>query len=228
MTNEVRSYDAVIFDLDGTVADPAGAITGGMARALENAGLPVPSQEELESFVGPSLFFGFSSVPGVTEEIADNLVTEYRAWYVAEGLYQARAYEGIAELIRDLHDAGVKVALATSKPIVPATKIIENLGLTSFFTALHGAEMDEAVIRSHGPGKERIVRAAVESLDTDPARTVMVGDRLFDLEAGKACGLVTVGVRWGFAPAGELEECEPDAIVESAAELRGMLFSADS
>lgn len=221
-------YDAVILDLDGTVADPAGAITHGMARALEKSGLPVPAEEDLEKHVGPSLFYAFSSFEGVTEEIADQLVKDYRAWYWTEGLKSARPYEGMVELIEQAHESGIKVALATSKPIVPATEIIKNLGLSNHFTTLHGAEMDDAVIRSHGPGKERIVRAALDALGTDPDRTVMVGDRHFDIEAGQALGLATVGVRWGFAPDGELEAYNPDAIVSTAAELRDMLMNAYS
>lgn len=223
-----RNYDAVILDLDGTVADPAGAITYGMARALEQCGLPVPSEEELENLVGPSLFYGFSSLDGVDADMADKLVKEYRAWYWNEGLKIARAYDGMEAFIKDAHEHGIKVALATSKPIVPATMIINNLGLAPFFTTLHGAEMDESVIRSHGPGKLRIVQAALDALGTEPERTVMVGDRHFDLDAGNELGLVTVGVKWGFAPAGELEASHPDAIVTTAAELRDMLIPAHS
>ncbi|GAA1147906.1 HAD hydrolase-like protein [Nesterenkonia lutea] len=231
---------AVIFDLDGTLVDPAGAITSGIAHALDVHGIEVPDQERLDAFVGPPLAASLASLPGVTEALIPSIVEEYRQRYLAEGMQASRVYPGVEELLRTLNEAGVVCAVATSKPTGLAEQLLSIQGLRGHFAAVHGSPEDESIPHA---GKGPIVGAALAAIGLDPdegpldastpeteetpeARVVMVGDRVFDVAGAAAHGMRCIGVRWGYAPEGELEQAGADPIVSTAEQLRQALLTA--
>jgi phosphoglycolate phosphatase len=218
---------AVLFDLDGTLVDPAGAITGGIRAALVGHGIPDPGTERLDALVGPPLALSLMELPGMTEEKLPLVIAAYRAEYAAHGMASSRVYPGIAELLRDLRAEGVRLAVATSKPINIAVRLLEVQGLLDAFDAVHGATPNEIAPRS-GHGKEHIVAEALAGLGSDPAETVMVGDRHYDVAGAAANGMPCIGVSWGYAPEGELEEAGAASVVDTAAELRAELGLAPS
>lgn len=213
---------AVIFDLDGTVVDPAGAITGGIAAALRAHGIAVPPQPVLDAMVGPPLATSLLAVPGVTEDVLPRVVEHYRRGYLAHGMAESQVYPGIRDLLDDLREAGSLLAIATSKPQPLAERLVHVQGLTAQFDAICGSSPDEAVPHA---GKGPIIGAALQSLGLQPDHpgVVMVGDRLFDVEGARLNGLPCVGVRWGYAPEEELEAAGAARIVEDAADLRAAL-----
>lgn len=215
----------VLFDLDGTLIDPAGAITGGISHALATHGIEHPGPEVLHALVGPGLAHGLATIPGVGPELVPALIHTYRSHYVGQGMAEARIYPGITELLTALSEAGVPVAVATSKPTSLARLLLEQQGLAHLFDGVYGSP--EAESETVTEGKAAIVAAALAGEGMDPGTTVMVGDRRFDLEGAAANGLRSIGVRWGFAAAGELEAAGADAIVTDAGELAALLLPAD-
>ena len=229
--SEIR---AVIFDLDGTLVDPAGAITLGIAHSLEVHGIEVPNQDVLDSFVGPPLASSLASLPGVTEVMIPSIVEEYRQRYLSEGMQASRVYSGIETLLTELNEAGVVCAVATSKPTGLAERLLSIQGIREHFAAVHGSHEDESIPHA---GKGPIVGAALAAIGLDPevgpvsvtspqAKVVMVGDRIFDVDGAAAHGLRCIGVRWGYAPTDELEQAGADPIVDTAEGLRAALVSA--
>ena len=107
---------AVIFDLDGTLVDPAGAITGGIAAALEAHGIEVPDEQTLKSFIGPPLAASLKALPGVTEELVPRLIEHYREGYIREGLAASVVYPGIRELLEALRAEGALLAAGGPGP----------------------------------------------------------------------------------------------------------------
>ncbi|GAA4376416.1 HAD hydrolase-like protein [Paeniglutamicibacter cryotolerans] len=214
----------VLFDLDGTLIDPAGAITGGIGHALEVHGIEDPGPASLNALVGPGLAHGLASIPGVEPELIPALIDTYRTHYLERGMALARVYPGITELLTALAAAGVPVAVATSKPTSLARLLIDQQGLAPLLGGVYGAPEAESAAATEG--KEAIVAAALAGEGMDPATTVMVGDRRFDLTGASANGLRSIGVRWGFAPPGELEAAGADAIVHDAHELAALLLPA--
>ncbi|MCH8559392.1 HAD hydrolase-like protein [Nesterenkonia sp. DZ6] len=230
-TSDIR---VVLFDLDGTLVDPAGAITLGVVHALGVHGIEIPDQEVLDSFVGPPLATSLASLPGVTEALIPSIVEEYRQRYLAEGMQASRVYPGIEELLRTLNAAGVVCAVATSKPTGLAERLLSIQGIREHFAAVQGSPEDESVPHD---GKGPILGAALEAIGLDPAagplsetapdaRVIMVGDRIFDVDGAAAHGLRCIGVRWGYAPAGELEEAGAYPIVSTTERLEDALISA--
>ncbi|WP_434994430.1 HAD hydrolase-like protein [Arthrobacter sp. Ld5] len=206
----------ILFDLDGTLVDPAGTITGGIGAALEHHGFPVPPTEVLHAMIGPSLVHSLTATAGVPAARVPDVVATYRAGYLATGLSASRPYPGVAGCVQALLDDGATVAVATQKPEWLAEELLAVQGLRHLFSSVHGSPRDEAATSG---GKTPIIRAALEhhGYDAAPAgRAVMVGDRHHDVEGAAANGLACIGVGWGFAAPGELEAAGATAVVGSA------------
>ena len=215
---------AVLFDLDGTLVDPAGSITGGILHALLSSGIPDPGPEVLATLVGPPLAHGLMTIPGMTEDQLPAVIRDYRYEYSRQGIFASRPYPGIPALLDGLRTAGIALAVATSKPEHIALALLEAQGLLGRFDVVCGSTAAEQDSLAEGPGKGHIVRAALEALGANPDTAVMVGDRHFDVEGAAVCGLGCIGVSWGFAVPGELEAAGAAAIVNSAHELEEILF----
>jgi phosphoglycolate phosphatase len=207
----------VIFDLDGTLVDPAGGITDGIAAALQGLGLPVPGQDLLEAMIGPKLSDSLLNVARVPAELLDDVIRRYREYYVATGIGQSRLYPGVFEVLDQFAAAGRPIAVATQKPQGLALTVLRHHGIDRLFEGIHGSADDESVVEGVPLGKTEIIAAALKHLGTQHA--LMVGDRAQDVAGALANGLDCIGVAWGFAPNGELETAGAVAVVETAGEL---------
>ncbi|WP_052206834.1 HAD hydrolase-like protein [Sinomonas humi] len=207
----------VIFDLDGTLVDPAGSITGGIAAALEVHGLPVPDQSSLDAMVGPPLIESLRRFASVPEGAMTLVVQSYRERYISEGMANSRPYPGIPELLSRLRSSGYHLAVATQKPEGLAKKLLRLQGLDAYFHSIHGAPDDET-LPPLPDGKVSIVAAALEVNHASRSRAVMIGDRRHDAVGAAANGIACIGVTWGFAEPGELEAQNLAAYASNALE----------
>jgi phosphoglycolate phosphatase len=211
---------AVLLDLDGTLVDPAGAITGGIAAALEHHGLPVPGARALRGLVGPPLREGLRTLDGVTERNLPGIVAHYRSGYRAQGMAASTVYPGVHEALEDLAADHV-LAVATSKPQGLARQLLRIQGLDHHFAAICGSNDDEtAPVPAHGT-KVQAMAEALAALG-HPDRAVMVGDRHFDLEGARHHGIPGIGVLWGFGDRRELEDAGAAALCGDGGELAGL------
>ena len=115
------------------------------------------------------------------------------------------------------------MALATSKPTVFARVILEEYGVTDCFDLILGCELD-----GRRGEKIEVMTECLRMLGITgdkKNRAVMVGDRCYDVNGAKHCGVRSVAVTYGYAPEGELESAEPDFTVSSVPELRALLLS---
>lgn len=210
----------VLFDLDGTVTDPLDSITGGVAYALEKFGIIETDLNKLKPFVGPPLFDSFQEFYGFTPEQAREATKYHREEFVKTGLYQNRLYEGMDKLLRELKEKGVRVMLATSKPVEFATTILELAGVKESFDFIGGNDLKES-----RPKKELVLQYVLENNPGITAEnTLMIGDRKFDVVGAHAFGLKCVGVLYGYGSREELETYGADYIVDDVAALRDFLM----
>ena len=176
----------VLFDFDGTIADTSRAIVRTARKALERRGYDVDALGDLTSLIGPPLFDGFMNLCGVDLDEAIAITNEYRALFNVE--VRPEDYPplpGIPELLRALSERGTRIAVATSRLESMALDMIGALDLPPF----------ETIVGRLEPGRDTkadCIREALRQLDVDPGSAVMVGDRLSDLEAGRAAGCRTV------------------------------------
>lgn len=216
----------VIFDLDGTLVDPAGGITGGISAALTELGIRVPAPAQLDAMIGPKLSDSLLNIAGVPQEQLAEVIRIYRAYYLETGIGQSCLYPGIRELVEGYAASGRPIAVATQKPEGLARIVLEHHGIAASFRFIRGSAADEAAGTTAPLGKTEIVAAALSDLRTQHA--VMVGDRAQDVAGAMANGLDCIGVSWGFAPDGELHEAGAVAIVHSATDLAAAIDRVDA
>jgi phosphoglycolate phosphatase len=213
--------DLVLLDLDGTLTDSAPGILASVRHAYGVLRLPVPADPVLRGFVGPPLGESFAA-HGVPRDLVADAVAAYRDVYTAGNLLDNAVYPGIPECLTALRGAGLRLAVATSKPEPMARRIVAHFGLDAYLDRglddVFGATLDGS--RST---KADVVAHALVSLDA-ARRVVMVGDREHDVLGAAAHGVPCVGVAWGYARPGELAAAGATAVVGTPAELATVLL----
>ena len=205
---------AVLFDFDGTVFDTVEGITKSIQYALRKNGRDA-QLDELRCFAGPPLVDKFMEVYGVSRQEAEKLVTDFRERYKPTGIFESSPFPGIGRLLEDLRRDGYKIGIATSKPAEMAELLLARSGLRDLFDEVIGS----------GPGginnepKWRIVLSAMQACGADTDHTVLIGDTKYDVKGAEKCGIPCIGVRWGYAAEGELEQAGAVSIAEDMEEL---------
>jgi phosphoglycolate phosphatase len=207
----------VLFDLDGTLTDPAEGIRTAIHRAMAELGRPLDPRTDLDWCIGPPLRGIFAELLGDDAPI-DEAIARYRAWYGEVGLFRNTVYAGVPELLAGLRTRGVRVVLATSKLRDYAARILDRFGLAAFFDAVHGAEWDgtRAV-------KTELLPWILEHERIDPRGAVMVGDREHDVFGARAAAVAPIGAAWGYGTRRELAAAGAVAIADDPAALVRLL-----
>lgn len=206
--------EALLFDLDGVLADSRRPIIDCVNDALESLGFERRSDPEVEPIIGPPTEIGFGMLLGVPPEdpLVDRGVREYRARY-STALHATPSYPGVPELIAELADDHL-LGVATSKPRRYALPVLEAIGLAPLFAYVAGPEPG-------GPNDKRSM--VTEAMAALPEATTMVGDRSYDMLAANTLGLRAIGVLWGFGSRDELVAAGAHELAEDAAALRARL-----
>ena len=213
-----RSVNTVLFDLDGTISDSAPGILSSLQIAFSEHDVEWPDEKTARSFLGPP--FHASLPPHVGEDRLQSVIDAYRRRYVGEkGMFNTEMYPGVGSLLTTLHSAGVRLALATSKPEPLAVEILGHLGVAELFTEIGGDTFDGA----RGT-KSLVVAEVLRRLGSPAPDTVrMVGDRRHDVEGGNDNSLNTIGVLWGYGDHAELTTAGAWKIISSPGEIHELL-----
>ena len=209
----------VFFDLDGTLTDSGPGITASVAYALEKLGVEPPEREALRCFIGPPLLWSFGHYYGFDEAKCREAVRLYREYFTAGGMFENSVYPGIPEALARLRDAGLRLAVATSKPELFSRQIIAHFGLEGCFEAVCGAAMDESRTE-----KADVLRYALDTLGAAPGDSLMVGDREHDVLGAKALGVPCLGVLWGYGSREELNSAGPCGLAATPAEMAELIL----
>ncbi len=213
-------YSTLLFDLDGTITDPAEGIANSVAYALEKFGITVEDHTTLHRFIGPPLLDSFRDFYGFTDEQAQQALGYYREYYAVKGITQNRLYDGMRELLCDLKRGGYQLLVATSKPELYARRIFDDMGLTAYFDVIAGSDMAEKRAE-----KAQVVAYALRQAElTDRAQALMIGDRRFDVEGASKEGLPCAGVLFGYGDREELTTAGAQYIAETVDDLRKLLL----
>lgn len=218
-------FQYCLFDLDGTLTDPREGITKCVQYALRHFGIEEPDLAKLEYLIGPPIKDSFVQYYGFSREQSREAVRIYRERFAAAGVFENKVFPGIPELLSHLKDREMKLAVASSKPTVFIHQILQHFDIEKYFDVIVGSELDGT-----RDAKEEVVEEALRQLGMLDMETsqrhrlcAMVGDRKFDIQGAKAHGLTGVGVRFGFAQPGELEEEGAEYIAKTVEELQEFL-----
>lgn len=214
-------YNVVLFDLDGTLTDPALGITNSVIYALKHFGIEVSDRTKLYPFIGPPLLHSFAEFYGFHDAQCREATVYYREHYKEQGIFENKVYEGMEEMLARLRAAGLRLAVATSKPEPFAVQIIEHFHLAGFFDYVAGSTLEET-----RTDKAEVIEYALETLKvTDRSRVLMVGDREYDVIGAKKCGLDCMGVLYGYGSREELLAAGADYIAGQVADVADLILA---
>lgn len=213
-------YQVILFDLDGTLTDPAIGITNSVMYALKRFNIEVKDRTELYPFIGPPLKESFMKCYALSESDAERAVEYYREYFKDTGIFENTVIAGVEDMLSELKKAGKRIILATSKPIVFADRILEHFGLNKYFEFTVGSNLDGTLT-----DKAEVIDLALKKAgECDRSKIVMVGDRKHDIIGAVKNKVTPVGVLFGYGSREELEMAGAEFIVSSAAELKELLY----
>ncbi|MGE5422648.1 MAG: HAD family hydrolase [Ignavibacteriales bacterium] len=215
-----KTYNIILFDLDGTLVDPKLGITQCVQYALKSFDIDEPELNNLCKFIGPPLKESFIEFYGFDEKSAFQAVEKYRERYSDIGIFEAELYPGIAQLLEQLCTAGKRLAVATSKPTIFASRVLEHFDVAHYFEYVSGSELDNTRTK-----KSEVIEHGLKQLQVvDTACALMIGDREYDIKGAKTTGLTSVGVLYGYGSFAELKNAGADYIVQDIMELEKVLL----
>jgi len=208
-------FNAVIFDLDGTLIDSLEDLADSMNAALHGAGLPGHDKEEYKVMIGNGVSTlakraARSEDPSVYEPVLANM----RRIYPERAFQKTYIYSGIGELLASLRAASIEIAVLTNKDQVFASNIVDHYFGPASFDAVWGAMPGRAV----KPDPSALLEL-IALLGTEPAKTVFVGDSGLDMQTARAAGTAAAGVSWGFRTKHELENHGAQIILNRPSDL---------
>lgn len=224
------AYQFLLFDLDGTLTQSEFGIIDSVVYALEKLGIHETDTESLKRFIGPALYESFQKFYDLGPEDADRAVAYYREVYEREGIFHAPVYDGVEEMLRCLSSMGKELFVVTAKPREMAETVLRHTGLMQYFKAVIGPEK-----KDRHTDKASLIRMALGLFSEkaqDPeagyagsaaAQTLMIGDRLYDIEGARKACVDSVGVLYGYGTREELIHAGATYLVQKPEEITGLI-----
>lgn len=213
---------AVLFDLDGTLVDSLADLAAAVNRMLATFDRAPLSLERIRLLIGRG---ARNLVQGALESGDPQLIEtglsrflEFNQRHIAD---RSRLYPGVRDMLETLRERGIPMATVSNKNEDLSRLILAALGIGSFFRIICGADSFEEMKPSPLP-----LLGVAHRLAVPPGRTVMVGDSINDIQAGRRAGIVTIGCSWGYGAPEELGEA--DHLAGSCGELLRILLGDEA
>ncbi|MBM3602266.1 MAG: HAD family hydrolase [Alphaproteobacteria bacterium] len=196
----------LMFDFDGTLVDSREAITSSVLKALDEFGLPPLPPEVIAGNIGlPAPVALARALPDLDADTVNQLVIRYRHHYATHGQFQHAPYAGVDDLLPALKAKGFRLAIATAKPSAPLADLMNRYGWNELFEARRGG--DDVVNSKPAPD---MLFSLMEQMAVPPNDCLMIGDSIYDMQMGKAAGVATCAVTWGYSVPETLAQTAPD------------------
>jgi len=183
---------AIVFDLDGTLADSTTCIVESSHHVADIHGLKRASDKAIRSMIGQPLAGMLASLFDIEGTLLQTAVADYSTEYVRRAAFEERLFAGSIPLLNTLRSAGFLLAIATGKSQNGADHSTSRLGIKPLVDSVHG-------IVPGTPGKPdpAVLLRAMAALEKPPEECIMIGDTTFDLDLAHAVGVKTAAVSWG-------------------------------
>lgn len=214
----MSKFKYILFDFDGTLVDSSEGIFKSLTYAFENMGHGTPSEELLKKFVGPPLHYSFTNFCGFSSEHAYEMTDKYRERYKVKGYLENRVYDGIPEMLEKLQNEGYILGTASSKPIKFIDDICTQRDIKKYFAHIGGTQFDNIK-----ESKTVVIENAMKALGGNKSNTLMVGDRLFDIQGAHEAGIPCCAVLFGFGDRPEFEEYKAEYIIKKPQDIFDIL-----
>ncbi|MGE8397048.1 MAG: phosphoglycolate phosphatase, partial [Comamonas sp.] len=222
--------DAAIVDLDGTMVDTIGDFVQALNHTLTDLQLPLLGADEVQHMVGKgtehlirSAFRAVLRQQGRSEQamgeavegLFDLALERYMHHYIQINGQFSEVYEGVAQGLQALKDAGLRLACVTNKPLAFTTPLLAAKGIDGLFEVVFGGDS----FARKKPDPLPLLKAC-EALGVNAAKTLMIGDSSNDAQAGRAAGCAVVLVTYGYNHGESVHTVDADGWVDSLTQLR--------
>ena len=213
-------YQAVLFDMDGTVLDTLDDLCDSINHSLAEFSLPQVSREHVRQCLGNGAAFLVShSIPAdCSPDLEADVLAFYKPWYDAHCLIKTAPYEGILPMMQSLKEHGLRLAIISNKP----DRAVQELS-DAFFPGLLELSVGESPSVRRKPAPDTVLTAASQiGLSVD--QCVYVGDSEVDLQTARNAGMDCISVTWGFRDEAQLIEAGASNLVRTPQELESLLL----
>lgn len=215
----MKKYDLIIFDMDGTILDTLEDLTDSLNLVLSKHGLPKRSLAEVRSFLGNGIRLLIErAVPKDTSaDTISHLYADFMEYYPLHCSEKTKAYEGIPELLSALRDEGYLTAVISNKADVAVQELCRQYFENAFDFAVGERE---GIQKKPAPDS---VFEVMNRLQTEPERTVYVGDSEVDIETARNAQIACISVNWGFRSEEYLKAQGAEIIISEPKELLALV-----
>lgn len=205
----------VIFDLDGTLIDSAPSILACFANALATQGIQ-PVLPLTEALIGPPLRETLQKLSGVEDKMQlEMMIDDFKQHYDSAGYKETIIFPGVDAMLRELHDAGLCLHIATNKRKRPTDLILSHFGWSGLFTSAYASDLRTPSFAN----KSTMLSVLIHEKNVSPAKAVYVGDRSDDRIAAANNALGFIAAMWGYRDDDMLSTNEQVVVVESAPQI---------
>jgi len=208
-------YDAILYDMDGTVLDTLGDLCDSVNHATSQFGFPSVTEKQMAGFLGNGAkrLLTLSCPDGTDEETIEKILAVYLPWYNTHCRIKTAPYEGIVGMMEKLREMGVKQAVISNKPDSAVKPLAEE-----FFPGLLELAVGESKEVRRKPSPDSVF-AAAKQMNVPVERCVYIGDTEVDIETAKNAGMDCIAVTWGFRSPEQLVKSGAGVMVNNADEL---------
>ena len=212
---KILRFQAVIFDMDGTLIDSLEDMLDSVNAVFAREGYPLRNLEQIRQAVGngAALLISRNLPPQTSEEEEERILQLYKQEYSRRLTVKTRVYDGILPMLQTLKNSGVSLGVLSNKPHDAAVTICQEL-FPNLFDLVWGDR--DGIPKKPDP---TALLDAIRQLGASPASTAYVGDSQTDIQTAQNAGVYGVGVSWGFRPRQVLEAQGADVICDDAQQL---------
>ena len=215
----MKTYDVILFDLDGTLTNPERGLICSFEYGLSKMGVDFGDRAQLKRFIGPPLYDEWRRVYGFSEEEATRALLLFREFFAVYGWWDNEIYPGVQTMLADLKSRGKKILLATSKPEIFAKKILRLFDIDRYFDFVAGASTDKTRDK-----KWEVLEYALSAVGNPPLdKCILVGDRIYDAEGAAKVGIDSLGVLYGHGSDEEVCHAGFTAVVKNVSDISAFL-----
>ena len=213
----MKPISLLIFDLDGTLADTLEDMTASVNHTLRRLGKAPLSADRVRRYVGDGIEMLLTRSLGGSEGLAEATAI-YMEHHRRNLVVHSRLYPAVGETLE--YFKSLPMGVITNKAREFSEPLLKRLGIRNYFNLVIGA--DDGLPLKPAPDS---LQKIMETLHVPREHTAIVGDGTTDVRAGKAAGVTTCSVAYGFRPEDELRSAGPDYLIHAFPELRNIFLA---
>lgn len=212
----LRDFDAIIFDMDGTLLDSSIEVMLCLEKAFEMENMEIDKSRLTSNIIGPPLKGIVKSVlPEISDINLNNVVKYFRAMYDDDENDSSCLYEGIYDLLVELKNFGKKLFIATNKPTIPTQRLVKKFNLSMFDDIFTIDKIEDKML-----SKREMIAMILSENNLKKQTTIMIGDALGDINAAKDNGIKSIGALWGYGDDKQPLVDNADFVVERVKDIK--------